>query len=95
MTCGLLRRRLEREAIERMALMVELEGWVREAQDRLDAELGAITSVGREQRSYLKKASHSQSFPKSKNEGRWLHCMSAISCFSFVAAPKQTATASD
>ena len=43
-----------------MALMVELEGWVREAQDRLDAELGAVTTVGREQRSYLKKASTSQ-----------------------------------
>ena len=51
------RRRVEREAMERMALMVELEGWVREAQDRLDAELGAVTTVGREQRSYLKKAS--------------------------------------
>ena len=40
--------------------MLELEGWVREAQDRLDAELGAVMSVGREQRSYLKKASTSQ-----------------------------------
>ena len=50
------RRRVEREAMERMALMLELEGWVREAQDRLDAELGALMSVGREQRSYLKKA---------------------------------------
>lgn len=49
------RRRVEREAMERIALMVELEGWVREAQDRLDAELGAIMAVGREQRSYLKK----------------------------------------
>ena len=46
--------------MERMALMLELEGWVREAQDRLDAELGAVMSVGREQRSYLKKASTSQ-----------------------------------
>ena len=55
-TCN-SRRRVEREAMERMALMVELEGWVREAQDRLDAELGAVTTVGREQRSYLKKAS--------------------------------------
>ena len=54
------RRRAEREAMERMALMLELEGWVREAQDRLDAELGAVMSVGREQRSYLKKASTSQ-----------------------------------
>ena len=43
--------------MERIALMVELEGWVREAQDRLDAELGAVMSVGREQRSFLKKAS--------------------------------------
>ena len=45
--------------MERIALMVELERWVREAQDRLDAELGAVMSVGREQRSYLKKASTS------------------------------------
>ena len=51
------RRRVEREAMERIALMVELEGWVREAQDRLDAELGAIMAVGKEQRSYLKKES--------------------------------------
>ena len=43
--------------MERLLLMVELESWVREAQDRLDAELGAVMSVGREQRSCLKKAS--------------------------------------
>ena len=57
MNCNQCRRRVEREAMERIALMVELEGWVREAQDRLDAELGAIMAVGREQRSYLKKES--------------------------------------
>ena len=57
MNCNKCRRRVEREAMERIALMVELEGWVREAQDRLDAELGAIMAVGREQRSYLKKES--------------------------------------
>ena len=57
MKCNPCRRRVEREAMERIALMVELEGWVREAQDRLDAELGAVMAVGREQRSYLKKES--------------------------------------
>ena len=64
------RRRVEREAMERIALMVELEGWVREAQDRLDAELGAIMAVGREQRSYLKKESGHLKYIPSLQETR-------------------------